>query len=172
MACPYVLALPRCHRILNCYSFCDFTWFYVVCKINRPQGCFWLCSVHHLYNTSQHSCLIMVNESSPLCWWHSTIHFFCITTTVSYLQHLILLDLQPSLSTYLKLNLCSLVFLNKYIKSPTLLSLFLPHITHTDYVLNLGFIFDSSLIFYKQISSLYLWSQSQYTLSNSKQHLL
>ena len=59
------------------------------------------------------------------------------------------------LSTHLKGTLCSLVFLNKYKNSPTLLSLPLNHpITPTDSAHNLGFIFDSSLTFSKQISSL------------------
>ena len=55
------------------------------------------------------------------------------------------------ISTHLKLNLCSLVFLNKYMKSPALLS---AQITYIQAARVLGFIFDSSLPFSKQISSL------------------
>ena len=50
-----------------------------------------------------------------------------------------------------------MVFLNKYLKSPTVLSLSLPSnhpTTPTDSARNLGFMFDSSLTFFKQISSL------------------
>ena len=60
------------------------------------------------------------------------------------------------LSTHLKRNLCSLIFLNKYLKiSIPSLSLLSNHpITPTDSARNLGFIFNSSLTFCKQISSL------------------
>ena len=53
------------------------------------------------------------------------------------------------------MNLCSLVFLNKYLKSPIIL--FFPSnplITPTDSICNLDFIFDWSLTFSKQNSSL------------------
>ena len=55
------------------------------------------------------------------------------------------------LSTHLKLNWFSLVFFNKYLKSPALLSPFL----QITIIRNLGFIFDSSVTFSKQISSLF-----------------
>ena len=59
------------------------------------------------------------------------------------------------LSTHLKMNLCSLVFLKKYLKYPTLLSFSSNSpVTPADSARQIGFIFDSSLKFSLQILSL------------------
>ena len=42
-----------------------------------PMLCPWPYPFQYVHHTSQHSHLILVIKSSPLCWWHSNIYLIC-----------------------------------------------------------------------------------------------
>ena len=70
-----------------------------------PQGCPWPYPFQQVHHTSQHSHLLLVIKSSPLCWWHLYLSFASKTFTTAITQ---LQDTISDISSWMTANLLSL----------------------------------------------------------------